>query len=109
MLSIATANKSTPTTRKTTIARAASAAVGATVASEKKPARGAIPQSLEAAALPDALLKIQTVGTVTGLSASSIFRKTAAGEFPDPVRLGARCTRWRAADVRAWLAAQVAG
>lgn len=77
-----------------------------------KPARtprGAIPQSLEAVSLPDALLKIQTVATVTALSASSIFRKTAAGEFPEPVRLGARCTRWRAADVRAWLAAQVAG
>lgn len=71
--------------------------------------RGAIPQPLEAASLPDALLKIQTVATVTAMSPSSIFRKTAAGEFPEPVRLGARCTRWRAADVRAWLAAQVAG
>lgn len=75
----------------------------------KKAIRGAIPQPLEAASLPDALLKIQTVATVTALSASSIFRKTAAGEFPEPVRLGQRCTRWRAADVRAWLAAQVAG
>lgn len=75
----------------------------------KPTTRGAIPQSLEAASLPDALLKIQTVATVTALSASSIFRKTAAGEFPEPVRLGQRCTRWRAADVRAWLAAQVAG
>ena len=78
-------------------------------ATDKTPKRGAIPQPLEAASLPDALLKIQTVATVTALSASSIFRKTAAGEFPEPVRLGARCTRWRAADVRAWLAAQVAG
>ena len=75
----------------------------------KAPTHGAIPRPLEAASLPDALLKIQTVGTDTGLSASSIFRKTAAGEFPEPVRLGARCTRWRAADVQAWLAAQVVG
>lgn len=78
-------------------------------AANRAPTRGAFTQSLEAASLPDALLKIQTVGTVTGLSASSLYRKTAAGEFPEPVRLGARCTRWRAADVRAWLAAQVVG
>lgn len=69
-------------------------------------ARKGTPQPLEAAALPDALLKVQTVAAVTALSPSSIFRKTAAREFPEPVRLGARCTRWRAADVRAWLAAQ---
>lgn len=79
-----------------------------TGAPANRPVRSAIPQSLEAASLPDALLKIQTVGTVVGLSSSSIHRKTAAGEFPAPIRLGARCTRWRAADVRAWLAAQVA-
>ena len=78
-------------------------------ATDKPHKRGAIPQPLEAASLPDALLKIQTVATVTALSASSIFRKTAAGEFPEPIRLGKRCTRWRAVDVRAWLAAQVAG
>ena len=67
------------------------------------------PQPLHAVQIGDALLKIQTVGAVTGLSSSSINRKTAAGQFPVPVRLGARCTRWRAADVRAWLAAQVTG
>jgi len=31
-----------------------------------------------------------------------------AGSFVDPVRLGARCTRFRAGDVTAWIAAQVA-
>ena len=64
------------------------------------------PQPLGAASLPDALLKVATVSAVVALSASSIFRKTAAGEFPAPVRLGARCTRWRSADVRDWMAAQ---
>lgn len=62
------------------------------------------PQSLDAASVPDALLKVQTVSTLTGLSTSSIFRKTAAGEFPQPVRLGQRCTRWRAGAVTQWLA-----
>ena len=68
--------------------------------------RRTAPQPLDAVILPDALLKVQTVAAVTGLSASSIFRKTAAGEFPEPVRLGARCTRWKSASVRAWIAAQ---
>lgn len=63
-------------------------------------------QPLSAASLPDALLKMNTVCAVTGLSPSSIYRKTATGEFVTPVRLGARCTRWRAADVRNWMAAQ---
>lgn len=84
-----------------------SVAVQSTAPPTRKPStRGTTTQPLEAVNLPDALLKVATVGAVTALSASSIFRKTAAGEFPEPVRLGARCTRWRAADVRAWLAAQ---
>lgn len=78
-----------------------------TIADKSAPiARKTAPQPIEVANLPDALLRVQTVAAVTALSSSSIFRKTAAGEFPKPVRLGTRCTRWRSADVRAWLAAQ---
>ena len=107
--SIQTADHSAPIARKSRVSRVATAALDTTGEASKKATRGAVPQPLEAASLPDALLKIQTVATVTALSASSIFRKTKAGEFPKPVKLGARCTRWRAADVRAWLAAQAAG
>ena len=32
--------------------------------------------------------------------------KLKAGEFPKPVRMGTRCTRWKAADVRAWIQAK---
>ena len=80
-------------------------------ATDKARKRGARFQPLEAASLPDALLKIQTVAAITGLSPSTIFRKLAADppQFPEPVRLGKRCTRWKSASVRAWLAAQVAG
>lgn len=74
--------------------------------SAPKPPKGNS-QSLDALQLQDALLKMQTVTQATGLSSATIYRKTAAGEFPDPVRLGTRCTRWRAADVRAWIAVQV--
>jgi prophage regulatory protein len=63
-------------------------------------------QPLQAAQLSDALLRIQTVCAVTGLSASSVYRKVADRTFPSPIRLGARCTRFRSADVSAWVRAQ---
>ncbi|PTT86601.1 transcriptional regulator [Pelomonas sp. HMWF004] len=63
-------------------------------------------QPLHAVQIADALLRIKTVTQATGLSAATLYRKLAAGEFPEPVRLGTRCTRWKAADVRAWIQAQ---
>jgi excisionase family DNA binding protein len=62
-------------------------------------------QSLDALQLQDALLKMQTVTQATGLSAATIYRKVAAGELPI-VKMGKRCTRFRAADVRAFIQAQ---
>lgn len=57
-----------------------------------------------AASNPDTLLHLPTVIAMTGLSRSTIY---ARQDFPRPVRLSARCVRWRAGDVLAWLAAQV--
>ena len=65
-------------------------------------------QSLHAVQIADALLKIQTVTAVTGLSESSIRRKVVAGQFPKPIKDGTRCTRWVAGDVTNWLRAKVA-
>ena len=62
-------------------------------------------QPLHALQLEDALLKIETVIQATGLSAATIYRKVAAGELTI-VKLGKRCSRFRAADVRAWIQAQ---
>ena len=62
-------------------------------------------QPIEALHLPDALLRMGTVTAVTGQSPTSVYRKLAAGTFPQPVRLSARCTRWRAGDITAWLQA----
>jgi prophage regulatory protein len=56
----------------------------------------------------DALLKIKTVRDLTGLSEATIYRKIAAGQFVAPIRMGTRCTRFRAGDVMAWLRAQAA-
>jgi prophage regulatory protein len=63
-------------------------------------------QSIESAALPDALLRIRTVVEMTGLSTATIYRKLLDRQFPQPVRLGARCTRWHSRSVRTWIAAQ---
>lgn len=62
-------------------------------------------QPLQAAQIDDALLKLQTVKALTGLGKTSIYERIRAGEFT-PVKLGRRCTRFRAADVQAWLQAQ---
>ena len=63
-------------------------------------------QSLHALHIPEALLKIQTVTAVTGLSESTIRRKVAEGKFPAPVKDGTRCTRWIAGGVSNWLRAK---
>lgn len=63
-------------------------------------------QPIEAGTLPDALLKLATVEAMTGLSRPSIYRRLALGLFPQPVRLGRRCTRWPANSVREWIREQ---
>ena len=53
----------------------------------------------------DALLQIQVVVVATGLSITTIYRKVAAGELAI-VKMGKRCTRFRSADVLAFIRAQ---
>lgn len=65
--------------------------------------------ALQATALnePSALLHMATVNAAVGLGPTAIYDRIRAGTFPPPVRLSARCSRWRAGDVRTWLAAQL--
>lgn len=63
-------------------------------------------QTVLTAQIPEALLKIQTVVELTGLSQSSIRRKVAEQKFPAPVKDGTRCTRWVAGSVLAYLRRQ---
>lgn len=72
----------------------------------RKP-RGTIPQPIEAAAVPSALLTITTAGAIGGMSSATIYRKAASDpSFPNLVRIGKRCTRIRAGEWLAWLDAQ---
>ena len=69
--------------------------------------RGASPQPLHAAQIADALLTLRTAAAVAGLSETTIYRKAKEDPtFPRLIRMGRRCTRIRAGDLTAWLAAQ---
>lgn len=68
-------------------------------------------QPVEVVQIPGALLKMETVQAITSLSRSTIYNKMAAKDgnpFPQPVRIGARCARWKAGAVMDWLASQAA-
>ncbi len=60
-------------------------------------------QPAEAIQDPDALLNLRTASALTGLSESSLYRRATAGELK-LIRLGARCTRVRAGELRRFLA-----
>ena len=69
--------------------------------------RGTKPQPLQAALIADALLTIKTASAVSGLSQATLYRKAASDQtFPKRIKMGTRCTRIRAGDLTAWLAAQ---
>ena len=55
---------------------------------------------------PDALMRLRAVCAMVSLSRSTVYQKIKDGTFPSPaVKLGARCTRWRAGDVHEWVMA----
>ena len=70
---------------------------------EKKPR-----QSVKSLYIPEALLIMAVVKELTGLSEPTIRRRVKAGTFPAPVRLSARCIRWKAETLQNWLKAQQA-
>jgi len=53
--------------------------------------------------MPNRLLRRPEVEARTGLARSTIYDWMSRGEFPRPVRLGARIVAWRESDVAAWL------
>lgn len=68
---------------------------------EKKPR-----QSVKSLHIPEALLIMSVVKELTGLSEPTIRRRVKDGTFPAPVRLSARCVRWKAETLQNWLKAQ---
>lgn len=68
------------------------------------------PQPLHVAQVNEALLKLTVVRELTGMSTSTLYRKAASDPtFPKLIKLGTRCTRIKAGDLNAWIAAQARG
>lgn len=73
----------------------------------KHPSRNS-QQTATTATDPDALLRTAVFAELAGTSVSWVYRMHREGfpGFPKPIKMGARCTRWRSGDVRAFLQAQ---
>ena len=54
------------------------------------------------------LLRLREVCRRTCKSRSEIYRRIAAGEFPEPVKLGERASAWPEHEVTAWIASRIA-
>lgn len=51
------------------------------------------------------LLSAKDVAAMLGISRSAVFELKREGFLPSPVRLGGSIVRWRAAELRGWIAA----
>ncbi|MDA1348599.1 MAG: AlpA family transcriptional regulator [Chloroflexi bacterium] len=49
------------------------------------------------------LERLPSVLARTGLGRSLFYEKIKAGDFPPPVRLGARAVAWRSDEIDAWI------
>lgn len=60
--------------------------------------------------LPNAaMVPVATVGAVFESGVSTVWRRARnEPNCPQPVRLGAKCTRWRVGDIRAFIEARAA-
>ena len=51
----------------------------------------------------DRLLTMREVEQAVGLSRSAIYDRIAAGRFPQPVKIGAKSSRWVSSDIQSWI------
>jgi prophage regulatory protein len=58
---------------------------------------------------PRCFIKLTDVRRLTALSTSEIYRRIAAGAFPDRIMLGPRSAVWVEAEVLAWCDERIAG
>lgn len=54
-------------------------------------------------------LKISEVVVTAGISRSLIYSLIKAGKFPEPIRIGTKCKRWRESEILSWMAEQRPG
>lgn len=51
----------------------------------------------------DRLLSLAEVERLTGLRSSALYLRVQRNEFPAPLRISSRCSRWRESEVIAWI------
>ncbi|MDE0653910.1 MAG: AlpA family transcriptional regulator [bacterium] len=54
------------------------------------------------------IYRLPAVVSACGISRSTIYEMIGRGEFPRPVKLGARAVGWRRSDIEAWLTSRPA-
>ncbi len=57
----------------------------------------------DAAGEEERFISVSEAARIAGVSCALIWRLARRGAFPQPVKISARCTRWRLLDVRAWM------
>jgi prophage regulatory protein len=58
--------------------------------------------------VPVRLLRLPDVLGRVGISRSAVYELVQRGAFPQPVKLGTRCTAWVEEEVGEWIAARIA-
>ena len=53
--------------------------------------------------MPTRLIKLGEVRRITALSTSGIYERMKHGDFPKPLRIGARAVAWKEAEVFDWI------
>ncbi len=54
------------------------------------------------------LLRLDVVMSSTGLSRSMIYQLSAAGQFPEKVKISSQCIGWVEEEVDAWIESRIA-
>lgn len=65
-----------------------------------------IASQMQAAQSRETLLALPVVCAMVGLRATALYDRIRSGQFPQPIRLSAKCSRWPAGVVSDWLTAQ---
>lgn len=53
--------------------------------------------------MKDTLLRLPAVKAAVSLSRTSLYDLMKAGDFPAPIRLGARTVAWKASAIQDWI------